>query len=118
MALLAGDAGAQILHPFLDPTVVGAIAGHFGSAGPSDRSAAMTELFGDLLPGGVLTRQSKAYFDEAFISEHTRSFVAGWTGRGVDPSLVDPDRLAEEWRSEHPDPRSLLLMQAAWLATR
>ncbi len=66
----------------------------------------------------MLTRESKAYFDEAFVSEHTRSFVAGWTGNGVDTSLVDLDRLVDEWRSEHPDPRSLLLLQATWLATR
>ncbi len=118
MELLAAGAGTQVVHPFLEPSVVGAVAGHFGSGGPVDRSTAMGELFGDLLPSAVLTRRSKAYFDEAFISDHTRAFVARWTGNGVDPSLVDVDRLADEWRSEHPDPRSLLLMQAAWLATR
>jgi len=30
--------------------------------------------------------------------------------------IVDADRLSLEWRAEHPDPRSLTLMQAAWLA--
>jgi asparagine synthase (glutamine-hydrolysing) len=117
MTALADEAGTQVVHPFLDPSVVGAMAGHFGRRGPGDRSTAMGTLFSDLLPEPVLTRRSKAYFDEAFIGDHSRRFVAQWDGRGVDESLVDPDRLAEVWRSEHPDPRSLLLMQAAWLSS-
>ena len=92
MGLLADDANAQIVHPFLDATVLGAVAGHFGPAGPSDRSAAMTALFGDVLPADVLSRRSKAYFDEAFISEHSRSFVPagrarGWTRRWSIPTV-------------------------------
>ena len=116
MDVLASGAGAQIVHPFLDEGVVAAVAGHFGAAGPSDRSFALTVLFGDVLPQAVLSRRSKAYFDEAFISDHTREFVSGWSGAGVDPTLVVSERLAEQWRSDHPDPRSLLLLQAAWLA--
>jgi asparagine synthase (glutamine-hydrolysing) len=118
MAALAADAGAYLVHPFLDGSVVGAMAGHYGRQGPLDRSAAMGELFGDVLPPAVLTRRSKAHFDEAFVSDHSRAFASGWTGAGVDEALVDHDRLAAGWRSEHPDPRSLLLMQAAWLACR
>jgi asparagine synthase (glutamine-hydrolysing) len=118
MDALAAGAGASVVHPFLDPAVVGAVARHFGARGPADRSSALAALFGDVLPEPALSRRSKAHFDDAFISDHARSFAAGWTGTGVDQSLVDPDRLAEEWRSEHPDPRSLLLMQAAWLASR
>jgi asparagine synthase (glutamine-hydrolysing) len=114
MQVLAADAGAEVIHPFLDPVVVGAIAGHFGRPGPLDRSAAMGVLFGDILPHQVLVRRSKAHFDEAFIAAHSRQFAARWTGAGVDEAVVDPGRLVEEWRREHPDPRSLLLMQAAW----
>ena len=118
MEALASGAGAQVVHPFLDEGVVAAVAGQFGAAGPADRSSALTALFGDVLPDAVLSRRSKAFFDEAFISDHTRAFASGWNGAGVDPTLVDLDRLGEEWRSDHPDPRSLLLIQAAWLASR
>jgi asparagine synthetase B (glutamine-hydrolysing) len=116
MATLAAAARTQLVHPFLEATVVGATARHFGAGGPPDRTSAMRVLFSDVLPDEVLARRTKAYFDEAFISDHSREFAAGWTGMGVDPSLVDPDRLAEEWRSDQPDARSLLLMQAAWLS--
>lgn len=118
MDVLASGAGTQIVHPFLDERVVAAVAGQFGAAGPADRSSALAALFGDVLPAAVLSRRSKAFFDEAFISDHTRTFASGWTGAGVDPTLVDRERLGNQWRSDHPDPRSLLLMQAAWLASR
>ena len=118
MDVLASGAGTQIVHPFLDERVVAAVAGQFGVAGPADRSSALGALFGDVLPEAVLSRRSKAFFDEAFISDHTRTFARGWTGAGVDPTLVDLERLGEQWRSDHPDPRSLLLLQAAWLAPR
>ena len=118
MDVLASGAGTQIVHPFLDERVVAAVGAHFGAAGPADRSSALGALFGDVLPQAVLSRRSKAFFDEAFIAAHTRRFVSGWTGTGVDPTLVDLERLGEQWRSDHPDPRSLLLMQAAWLASR
>jgi hypothetical protein len=113
---LAADAGARLVQPFLDPLVVGAVAAHFPLGGPGDRTAAMRALFGDLLPDDVLARRSKAWFDEAFFAEHSRRFVAGWDGRGVDPSLVDAEKLAGVWQSQNPDPRSGLLLQAAWLA--
>jgi asparagine synthase (glutamine-hydrolysing) len=77
----------------------------------------MRVLFADLLPEALLTRRSKAHFDEAFVSEYSRDFGSGWTGAGVDSALVDAERLAAEWRSERPDARSLLLMQAAWLSS-
>lgn len=118
MDSLASGAGAQIVHPFLEKRVVAAVAGQFGAAGPADRSSALGALFGDVLPEAVLSRRSKAFFDDAFISDHTRAFVRGWTGAGVDPSLVDLERLGEVWRADHPDPRSILLLQAAWLASR
>jgi len=68
------------------------------------------------LPDAVAARRSKAHFNDAFIAGHTRAFAAGWTGAGVDDTILDADRLSLEWRAEHPDPRSLMLMQAAWLA--
>jgi asparagine synthase (glutamine-hydrolysing) len=117
MAMLATAAGTEIVHPFLDRRVVAAVAWQFGRSGPGDRSSAMRVLFADLLPEALLTRRSKAHFDEAFVSEYSRDFGSGWTGAGVDSALVDAERLAAEWRSERPDARSLLLMQAAWLSS-
>ena len=117
LGALATDAGAQIVHPFLEPSVVGAVAGHFGGHGPLNRRAAMTALFADVLPGEVLARHTKAAFDGAFFSAPSRAFAERWTGGGVDPAIVDPDRLADEWRCESPDPRSFLLLQSAWLAS-
>lgn len=89
---------------------------HFAARGPLDRTTALRSVFSDVLADEVLARRSKATFNEAFISDHSREFAAHWTGSGVDEQLVNPDRLTEEWRSERPDARSLLLMQAAWLA--
>jgi asparagine synthase (glutamine-hydrolysing) len=118
MALLATDAGTQAVHPFLEEGVVGAVAGRFGAIGPDSRSAAMRALFEDVLPAAVMDRRSKAFFNGAFISDYSRSFAASWTGEGVDDSLVDPVALAKEWCAQQPDPRSMLLMQSAWLARR
>lgn len=114
--LLANDAGAQAVHPFLEHAVLRAAAARFG-AGPVDRAMAMRELFGDLLPESVLARRSKATFDQAFFSDHSRAFAARWNGGGVDSSLVSADALAAVWNAVHPDARSFSLMQAAWLSS-
>lgn len=116
LGVLADDAGTRVVHPFLDPSVVGAVARYFGRRGPQNRSAAMRAFFGDVLPEALLARRSKAHFDEAFFSEHSRAFAAGWDGTGIDASIVDPDRLADAWRTKHPNPRSFLLMQETWLS--
>ncbi len=118
IAALATDAGTQVVHPFLDEAAVATAVRRFGARGPLDRSSAMRELFGDVLPEGVLTRSSKAHFDEAFFSDHSRAFVNEWRGAGVDASLVNPERLVEEWQADQPDPRSFLLIQAAWSGGR
>ena len=116
MALLGADAQTQVVQPFLEPSVLQAAAGEFGARGPADRTAAMRAVFGDVLPDAVLARRSKATFDEAFCSHHSRAFAARWTGSGVDRSLVDVERVAGVWNAVRPDPRSFSLMQAAWLA--
>lgn len=117
MSLLAADSDTQVVQPFLEPTVLAAAAARFGVRGPADRTAAMREIFGDVLPDAVLARRTKATFDEAFFSNHSRAFARAWTGAGVDATLADADRLADVWNAAHPDPRSFSLMQAAWLST-
>jgi asparagine synthase (glutamine-hydrolysing) len=69
-----------------------------------------------LLPDEVLVRRSKASFDGAFWHEDSRRLAAEWHGDGVDAELVNPAALAAEWRRERPDPRTLTLLQAVWLA--
>lgn len=118
LELLAHDAGTRLVQPFHDPAVVTATGRHFGFGGPANRTAAMRTLFGDLLPDAVLARRSKSSFSEAFFSDHSRAFVGAWAGGGIDRALVDVDRLRAIWHSPDPDVRTLLLLQAAWLAER
>ena len=117
MDLLGADSQTQVVQPFLEPAVLSAAAAEFGVRGPGDRTTVMRAVFGDDLPDRVLARRSKARFDAAFCSHHSRAFGARWTGGGVDRSLVDAERLADVWNAVQPDPRSFSLMQAAWLAT-
>jgi hypothetical protein len=114
--VLAAGAGTHLVQPFLEPSVVSALAGRFGVLGPASRAAALRELFGDVLAENVTSRRTKAIFDEGFFSAHSRQFAATWSGEHVDPSLVDPLGLAASWRAPRPDARSFLLLQAAWLA--
>lgn len=117
MDVLAADAGVQLVNPFHEPGAVAAVGRRFGGRGPANRFRAMRALFGDLLPHAVLVRRGKAFFDEAFFSDHSRALAGTWRGGGVDPALVDADRLAEEWAFPRPDPRSFLLLQSVALAT-
>jgi asparagine synthase (glutamine-hydrolysing) len=114
--LLAADAGTTVVSVFVEPTVVGALCRHFGFRGPASRKAAVSELFGDVLPPALVQRTGKAFFDEAVLGERTMAFAAAWDGTGVDAALVDLDRLAEEWRRPKPDVRTALLLQHAWLS--
>jgi asparagine synthetase B (glutamine-hydrolysing) len=79
------------------------------------RTDAMRLLFGDLLPEAVLSRSTKASFDDAFWNRHSRAFGRSWQGQGVDRTLVDVEALRREWTSPAPSPRSYLLAQAVWL---
>jgi hypothetical protein len=114
LALLAAAADVTLVHPFLDERFVAALASRRRPF--PDRTPALEALFGDVLPGDVLRRSSKSSFDEAFFAAPSRSFAAAWDGEGVDQGLVNPEALAAEWSGARPDPRSYLLLQAAWLA--
>jgi hypothetical protein len=83
-----------------------------------NRTAAMTALFGDLLPASLLARSDKAWFDTVFFHRHARAFAAEWDGSGLDSDYVDPDALRRAWLAEpEPDARTYLLLQQAWLAS-
>ena len=45
------------------------------------------------VPDAILARGSKASFNAAFWSDHAQRFADQWTGEGVDPELVDVDKL-------------------------
>ena len=116
-AILGADSDTAVVQPFLEPAVLAAAARQFGQRGPRDRTTALRALFGDVLPDRVLARRSKATFNEAFFSDHSRAFAARWSGAGVDRTLVDHEEVAAMWNAVRPDPRSFSLMQAAWLAS-
>ena len=106
------------VQPFLEPAVLRAAAARYGRRGPSwsQRGHARPVRRPRAL-SRVLARRSKAAFDEAFFSDHSRAFAVRWSGGGVERSLVSADAVAAVWNAVHPDPRSFSLMQAAWLAT-
>jgi hypothetical protein len=86
-------------------------------AGHQDRTAAMEQVFGPLLPAELLGRPDKACFDEVFFHEHSRAFAESWSGAGV-PAEVDARALREQWLAGAPAAQSFSLLQAAWLADR
>ena len=114
---LAAEYDLALHEPLLEPPFVRALAGACGRWGYSSRTDVMRALFADLLPDAILARRSKAYFNRAFMGEETRVFADQWDGGGLDPALIDPERLREEWLSEMPSAISTPLLQAAWLAS-
>lgn len=114
--LLAADHGAQAVMPFLEPRFLAALARFLGRDGIGGRTAVSASLAGDLLPERVVTRATKAVFPEAYCNRHTRAFLRGWRGDGLDDSLVDlgvlrsllGDGTDTRWLG-----RSAILLQAA-----
>jgi asparagine synthase (glutamine-hydrolysing) len=116
LQLLAAGHGAAIAHPFNDPRFLAAVARERGRCGPLHRSRETIRLFADVLPRETLVRVGKATFSGAFWGPRTREFAAAWDGAGVDPDLVDVDRLAATWASAEPDARTWPLLQSVWAA--
>lgn len=113
---LGSEIGVEYGHPFQDPGFVGALAAAAGFWGWTGRTTTMRYLFDDVLPRAVLERRTKAVFNNAVFAEHTREFAREWAGDGVDPELVDPEVLRENWLSDFPHAPSMVLLQQAWLA--
>ena len=116
LAALATDADVAISHPLLDPAFVDALARIRRADRYSQRRQAMSDLFDDVLPPDVIARRTKAAFEGAFWHEYSRALVERWQGEGVDESLVDVERLAAEWQSDAPDPRTYTLLQSIKVA--
>ncbi len=115
---LCRAADVRYEEPFLQPSLVRALTGTAGPLGFPDRTHALLRLFPELLPDAVYRRTTKTAFNTALFSSYSREFVARWDGSGVDPELVDPQRLAEEWRRPVVHAMASGLLQSAWLASR
>jgi asparagine synthetase B (glutamine-hydrolysing) len=115
-AVLASDLGTAVVHPFLDPQFLAALARSGPGSQYATRSMAMRNLFDGLLPRGVLDRSTKATFTEPLWGGPARAFAAHWKGAGVSADLVDRDELRRVWSAAVPDTRSAMCLQAAWLA--
>jgi hypothetical protein len=116
LALLARDHDVEIAHPLHDPRFMASLAALPPAQRYTSRAEAMALLVGDLLAPELIGRATKARFDEVFWTEHSRELVARWNGEGVDPELVDVDRLRAEWESPAPNAHTFTLLQAVWLA--
>ena len=115
---LGRELDVEYVPTFGEPDYVTAVAYAAGFWGWTGRTATMLHLFGDLLPRAVLERRTKAIFNHAVFTEHTRSFARRWDGSGVDPALVDPEALRANWLSDCPHAPTVSLLQQAWLATQ
>ena len=114
---IAGDAHCVISHPMQDPGFLSGLADERGRSGFYSRTDAMRTLFTDDLPPELLSRRTKAYFDDVFLGPGTRTFMRMWDG-GHDDALVDPEQLRAHWRGDGPvDGRSVLMLQSMWLET-
>ncbi len=115
---LGSEIDVEYVQTFSEPDLVAAVAAAAGFWGWTGRTTTMRDLFGDLLPRAVLERRTKAVFNRAVFTEHTREFARQWDGDGVDSELVDPEALRENWLSDFPHAPSMALLQQAWLASR
>lgn len=116
-AVAAAEFGLHACDPLLDHRFLAALARAGAGWGYNGRTATMRALFADVLPASVLSRSTKARFNKAHVGAATRDFAAGWDGSGVDPDLVDVEKLRGVWLSDDPTMGAGLLLQSAWLAT-
>jgi asparagine synthetase B (glutamine-hydrolysing) len=114
-AALGGEYDVQVGHPLLDKGFLAALTRFGGRWGFAGRTDLMRILFGHLLPEAILSRNSKASFDRAYMGEPTREFARTWDGSGVDTTLVDPEVLRASWLSDRPSTLAGTLLQQAWL---
>ncbi len=116
--VLARHRDVELSSPILDHAFVGTLAGRAGFFGLGRRRDVLRLLVSDLLPDKVIARQTKAFFDQAFLGDRSRAFAESWTGEGLDSNLIDAEALRAEWLSERPSGLTFPLLQAAWLASQ
>jgi len=116
LTVLGGAVDVRVLHPLVEPLALAGLACTGGHRGWPDRTTALRQLVGDLLPDALLARRTKAVFGGAILGEATHDFADAWSGTGV--RLVDPEALRAEWLSPSPVFAALTALHAAWLADR
>lgn len=116
-AVVAEEAGVVSRHPLLDAQFLAALARAGGAWGWPGRTSVMMALFDDVLPESLLRRSTKASFNHAYRGPGTIAFAREWDGTGVDPSLVDPDALRDQWLGDQPTFSAAVLLHQAWLAS-
>jgi asparagine synthetase B (glutamine-hydrolysing) len=114
----AGDHGVRLHEPFYDARFVRAMGRTSPRNGYQSRTQAMERHFADVLPAEVLRRGTKAVFTDVAWGPGARAFADSWDGRGLDETLVDPERVREEWAKSRPNARSLSCLHQAWLAAQ
>jgi hypothetical protein len=114
--------GATVRHPFAEAGFISALARQAGATGFAGRTEAMDFLFADALPPELISRPTKASFDDVLWNRHTRTFVAGLEETRLRhalttlklESIVDVRALAAHWSAPSPLANSFLLLQACW----
>lgn len=109
--------GHRPVNPYLSPQFVAAMAAEGRFLGLGDRTAMMRYLFGDLLPNAVLSRTTKASFNQTRWGSFERDYARNWAGEGIDPNLIDAERLRAAWLNDDPPPGADYQLHAAWLAS-
>lgn len=102
--------------PFVEPAFLAALAREGGPFGFGSRSLTFDYLVGDLLPRQVISRTTKASFNETRWGPGEREFAKSWTGSGIDTTRIHADKLRAEWLSESPAPQADFLLHVAWTA--
>ena len=116
-ARIGEDHGVRVVHPFVDPRVLDALARAGGFAGFGDRDDLVGILFGDLLPEAVVTRPTKAAFTDSLWTDIAIDFARSWSGDGDLPACVDREALHRNWLGPDRHVMSTLLLQQAWLTS-
>jgi asparagine synthase (glutamine-hydrolysing) len=112
----AAEFGLRHSDPLLDHGFIAALARSGKGWGYNGRTATMRALFADALPLPLIARSTKARFNHAHSGSASRDFARDWDGTGVDPELVDIDRLRQVWLSDEPTMATGMLLHTAWLA--
>jgi asparagine synthase (glutamine-hydrolysing) len=114
MSAVVASYEVGVVHPFTDPGVLVAAASAHPRSGFPSRTEGMREVFGDILPGAVLSRSSKARFNGPLFGTFSRQFARSWQGEGSDGLPIDRAALKRTWATEPVDARSLPLLQGLW----
>lgn len=110
---LGADHGARVVHFFMEPAVVGALAGAAGRLGWASPAALVAALAPELPPRR--TPAPRTPREPFWAGPESTEFIERWDGTGLDEALVYPDLVRDAWRRK--DASASLLLHAAWLAS-